>query len=68
LLGFSGPREEAEEIRSKLETFLRETLKLELSKEKTLITQARTEAARFLGYAIVTLDAHDKHDHRGQRC
>lgn len=68
LLGFSGPREEAEEIRAQLEAFLRETLKLELSKEKTLITQARTEAARFLGYAIVTLDANDKHDHRGQRC
>jgi group II intron reverse transcriptase/maturase len=68
LLGFSGPREEAEEIRSKLEGFLRDNLKLELSKEKTLITQARTEAARFLGYEIVTLDADDKHDHRGQRC
>jgi hypothetical protein len=33
-----------------------------------LITHARTPAARFLGYDVVTLDADDKHDHRGQRC
>src|SRR6266851_1589562 len=50
LLGFSGPREEAEQIKQRLQEFLRETLKLELSQEKTLITHARTEAARFLGY------------------
>ena len=68
LLGFSGPREEAEEITSQLEVFLRDHLTLELSKEKTLITHARIEAARFLGYEIVTLDADDTHDHRGQRC
>jgi group II intron reverse transcriptase/maturase len=68
LLGFSGPREEAEQIKQRLQEFLRETLKLELSQEKTLITHARTEAARFLGYDIVTLDADCKHDHRGQRC
>jgi len=68
LLGFSGPREEAEQIKQRLQEFLRETLKLELSQEKTLVTHARTEAARFLGYDIVTLDADCKHDHRGQRC
>ena len=51
-----------------LTTFLRDTLKLELSQDKTLITHARTRAARFLGYDVVTLDADDKHDHRGQRC
>lgn len=38
------------------------------SPEKTLVTHARREAARFLGYEIVTLDADCKHDHRGQRC
>jgi hypothetical protein len=37
-----------------LTTFLRDTLKLELSEEKTLITHAATHAARFLGYAIRT--------------
>ena len=57
LLGFSGPRVEAEQIKHRLQAFLHETLKLELSQEKTLITHARTEAARFLGYDIVTLDA-----------
>ena len=66
-LGCSGPREEAEEIRSKVEGVLRDNLNLELSKEKTLIPQARTEAARVLGDEIVTLDADDKHAHRGQR-
>ena len=68
LLGFSGPREEAERIKQQLQGFLHEALRLELSQEKTLITHARTEAARFLGYEIVTLDADSTHDHRGQRC
>jgi len=52
LLGFTGPRDEAEEIKVKIGDFLRETLKLELSPEKTLITHAGTEHARFLGYDI----------------
>jgi len=52
LLGFDGPREEAEEIKDRLATFLRDHLKLELSPEKTLITHARTDKARFLGYDI----------------
>jgi group II intron reverse transcriptase/maturase len=60
LLGFSGPREEAEQIKVRLSEFLRDELKLELSQEKTLITNARTEAARFLGYEIVNQDADDK--------
>ncbi|WP_323855864.1 group II intron reverse transcriptase/maturase [Xenorhabdus koppenhoeferi] len=68
LLGFSGPRHEAEEIKRAISQFLRDTLKLEISAEKTLITHARTEAARFLGYEVVTLDATTKQDHRGQRC
>ncbi len=48
--------------------FLRDELKLELSDEKTLISHARDEAAKFLGYEIHILHADDKHDHRGQRC
>ncbi|WP_371648207.1 MULTISPECIES: reverse transcriptase domain-containing protein [unclassified Streptomyces] len=52
LLGFTGPRAEAEQIKQRLEAFLREELKLELSQEKTLITHARTRAAKFLGYEI----------------
>ena len=62
LLGFTGPRVEAESIKRQLRDFLRETLKLELSEEKTLITHGRTGAARFLGYDLVVL--HDsKHTH-----
>ena len=52
LLGFAGPRAEAEEIKDRLAQFLQEDLKLELSETKTLITHARTSAARFLGYEI----------------
>jgi hypothetical protein len=55
LLGFIGPRSEAEEIKQQLRDFLREELKLELSEAKTLITHAKSEAARFLGYEITTL-------------
>jgi group II intron reverse transcriptase/maturase len=69
LLGFSGSREEAEQIKTQLAEFLREQLKLELSQEKTLITHARTEAARFLGYEIVSQDADDKHCRKvSRRC
>jgi hypothetical protein len=57
LLGFAGPKTEAEEIKRRLAQFLQDELKLELSKEKTLITHARTSAARFLGYEITTQHA-----------
>jgi group II intron reverse transcriptase/maturase len=67
LLGFSGPRHEAEEIKRRIGQFLRETLRLELSEAKTLITHARHHAARFLGYEVVALHADEKHDQRGQR-
>lgn len=52
LLGFAGPKSEAEEIKQRLAEFLREQLKLELSKEKTLVTHATTQAARFLGHEV----------------
>jgi len=64
LLGFAGPRQEAEEIKQKLGQFLRETLKLELSEEKTLITQASRRPARFLGYEIVNQQNDSKHARR----
>lgn len=54
LLGFIGSKAEAEQIKDRLATFLRDTLKLEMSSEKTLITHARTRAARYLGYEITT--------------
>jgi hypothetical protein len=53
LLGFIGPKAEAEEIKAKLATFLRETLALDLNQDKTLLTHGRTRAARFLGYEII---------------
>src|SRR4051794_37181628 len=66
LLGFTGPKAEAEEIKQRLAEFLREDLKLELSQDKTLITHARTGAARFLGYEI-TVQHNDRQCTRGQR-
>jgi group II intron reverse transcriptase/maturase len=53
LLGFIGPKAEAEKIKARLAEFLRDELKLELSAEKTLITHARTHPARYLGYEII---------------
>jgi len=52
LLGFTGPRSEAVEIRTRLARFLRDDLKLELNEDKTLITHGRTGAASFLGYEV----------------
>jgi group II intron reverse transcriptase/maturase len=52
ILGFAGPRAEAEQVKAAIADFLRETLKLELNDAKTLITHARTQRARFLGYDI----------------
>ena len=60
LLGFTGPRAEAEEVKRRLAEFLRDELKLELSASKTLITHARTGAARFLGYEITVQHANSK--------
>ncbi len=50
LIGFIGPKEEAEEIKSKVGEFLNEHLKLELSKTKTLIT---INADVYLAHIIV---------------
>jgi len=66
LLGFAGPKAEAEQIKQRLAQFLRDDLKLELSQEKTLITHARTGAARFLGYEITVQHA-DRKLARGRR-
>jgi group II intron reverse transcriptase/maturase len=60
LLGFAGPRREAEKIKSKIGEFLRDELKLELSESKTVITHATSQVARFLGYEIRTQHADTK--------
>src|SRR5260370_31118212 len=67
LIGFIGPSSEAEEIKRRLKEFLREQLKLTLSETKTLLTHARSERARFLGYEIAVEQADHKHDRRGHR-
>jgi group II intron reverse transcriptase/maturase len=53
ILGFIGPKAEAEQIKAELARFLRETLGLDLNQDKTLISHARTQPARFLGYHII---------------
>lgn len=58
-LAFIGPKSEA--IKRQLRKFLSEELKLNLSEEKTLITHARSDAARFLGYEVTTGKKDIKH-------
>lgn len=67
LLGFVGPKEEAEEIKQRLRIFLQEELKLDLSEAKTLITHAKTETARFLNYEIHTIQEDSQRDQRDRR-
>jgi group II intron reverse transcriptase/maturase len=45
ILALIGPKAEAEDIKQQVGDFLRSTLKLEMSPEKTLITHARSEKA-----------------------
>lgn len=51
LIGVIGSKEDAEKIKSDIGTYFTETLKLELSQEKTLITSSK-DKARFLGYDV----------------
>jgi group II intron reverse transcriptase/maturase len=60
LLGFTGPKHEAMRIKQQLAEILRDELKLELAQDKTLITHARTGAARFLGYEITVQHSNRK--------
>ena len=67
VLGFIGPKAEAEQVKQSLTIFLHDTLKLELSGDKTLITHATSQAARFLGYELVNQQANDNIYPDGQR-
>ena len=51
LIGVIGSKEDAEKIKADIGKFFEETLKLELSAEKTLITNS-DDKARFLGYDV----------------
>src|ERR1700756_2508653 len=66
ILGFIGPKAGAEQIKARLAEFLRETLGLELNQQKTLITHARSQPARFLGYHVRVQHCNTKLT-RGQR-
>ena len=59
LLGFIGTKQEAEAIKRALGKFLK-SIQLEMSEEKTLITHAGTERARFLSYEISRQIGHTK--------
>jgi hypothetical protein len=67
LLGYTGTRREAEDIKGKIGRFLGDRLNLELSERKTVITHGRTEPARFLGYEIVVHNNNAKHNRNGHR-
>ena len=66
VLGYIGSKAEATQIKESLTEFLRDSLKLELSQEKTLITHAASQAAKFLGYELINQQANDQR-HKGQR-
>lgn len=51
LLGVNGSKEDCQHIKDELSVFIRGTLKMELSEEKTLITHSN-QYARFLGYDV----------------
>lgn len=65
IIGVVGSKEDAEQVKQELNTFLSEKLKLTLSPEKTKITHT-SEFARFLGYDITVSRSEDiKRDKRG---
>jgi group II intron reverse transcriptase/maturase len=59
LIGVIGSKADSEAIKKDIKTFLRETLKLELSDEKTLITHGN-KTAKFLGYDIFVRKTSDQ--------
>jgi hypothetical protein len=67
LLGFTGPRSEAEDIKRRIGQFLRDTLKLDLSEQKTLLTHAATEEAKFLSYNISVMRDNEVRNAQGNR-
>src|SRR5919106_6700352 len=68
LLGLTGSKGEAEAIKQELSDFLHHDLHMELNEEKTLVTHAHDDCARFLGYEVQVLHDDSKHDFRRRRC
>jgi hypothetical protein len=52
LLGFNGPREEAEHIQNKVKEFLESNLKLQVNEEKSKIHHSSEHGIKFLGFFI----------------
>ncbi|MEG3268865.1 reverse transcriptase/maturase family protein [Streptococcus suis] len=67
ILGFTGSKAEAKDIKKQIGDFLKIKLHLELSQEKTLITHATKESAKFLGYEIKAQRVNDYIDNKGKR-
>ena len=67
ILGFTGSKAEAKAIKKQIGDFLKIKLHLELSQEKTLITHATEESAKFLGYEIKAQRVNDYIDNKGRR-
>jgi group II intron reverse transcriptase/maturase len=67
LLGFIGPANEAREIRDRLGEFLERELKLTLSIEKTFITHAADNRAKFLGHEVKVIRCGDLIAGNGRR-
>ena len=67
ILGFTGSKAEAKDIKKQIGNFLKIKLHLELSQEKTLITHATEESAKFLGYEIKAQRVNDYIDNKGRR-
>ncbi|KAA8480082.1 group II intron reverse transcriptase/maturase [Arcticibacter tournemirensis] len=59
LIGVIGTKEDCKAIKDDIRNYLNEKLKLELSDEKTLITNAK-KPAKFLGYDIFVRQSNDK--------
>ncbi|WP_170242175.1 reverse transcriptase domain-containing protein [Streptococcus suis] len=67
ILGLTGSKAEAKAIKKQIGDFLNTKLSLELSQEKTLITHATGESAKFLGYEIKAQRVNDYIDNKGRR-
>jgi len=52
LLGYVGTRAEAQAVLHDIEGFLHQSLKLQVSPQKSRITHAKTQCAQFLGYGV----------------
>lgn len=60
LIGVIGSKEDSKQIKEDIKNYMKDALKLELSEEKTLITNAK-KSAKFLGYDIFVRKSNDTH-------